>query len=330
MAADINELKKRLNIFFNGNSDLVSKYIETFGEVLSMKNINELRKAVEENANAEVLEDGDDPLYEVEVECPVCKKKEISFYELKAKSQFLTYDQFHTPIYSGINSYRDVKYSHYAVTICPKCYFASPDKRDFITHNKFTKQSKESKLNPSILSELLETMGERMTVVDELPMKEGLFSFPRNFQSAITSYRIAIERVNVELRHREPYAYFKRGAYWLKIALIQRQNSVNDSPSLEMAAESFKQAFLNSDFPNANLEFQAIYSNFAIYLKMNEVQEGRKFLGIMDQALIDYESGKRPDPAIPVAVKTWKDKAMELWESREDDDLWELPKIQKS
>ncbi len=330
MAADIEELKKRLEIFFNGNTELVIRYIEAYGPTLSMKNINELRSLIEKEKAAEEDDEGEDPVYEIAVECPVCKTSAIPFYELKAKSLFIYFDQFYAPLYAGINGFKSVNYTQMSVAVCPKCYFASPDKKDFRTFNLVTQQTNPSKLSPSILSELLETMGERLTIAEEIPNRAGLFEHPRSFQAAINSYRIALERVEVELRHRQPYSHYKKGAYWLKIALLQRQHSINDFAALEMAAEAFKKAFLNSDFPNANLEFQSVYTAFAIYMRLGRMDEARKYLQVMDQAKTDFESGHRKDPDVPVAVKTWKDRAMTLWESREDEDLWDIPKPKTS
>ena len=53
MTIDIIELKKRLDIFFNGNEALVDRYIEKYGAVLSMKNINDLRALVEKEGPKE-------------------------------------------------------------------------------------------------------------------------------------------------------------------------------------------------------------------------------------------------------------------------------------
>ena len=325
MAQNSSEIKQRLSVFFNGNEDMMRRYIESYGEELSMKNIKELRQKVEDEA-AEAEEPGEDPLYTIELECPVCKNLGIEYYEMRAKSQFLYHDQFMTPMYKGINGYKTVNFAHYAMGVCPKCLFASPDKKDFCSVSLVTKQKVASKVPPIVLGDLLEGMGERLTILEELPDKDGLFQFPRSAISAINSYRLAIERVNVELRHRLPYSYYKLGSYWTRIALIERLAHMNDEASLEMAAESFKKAFLNSDFPNPDLEFQSVYIIFAIYMRLDLMDEGRKYMALFDTAKSDFENGVRHEPSGLSAVKKWKDKAVSLWESREDDDLWDIPK----
>ncbi|MCX7727678.1 MAG: hypothetical protein N2053_12630, partial [Chitinispirillaceae bacterium] len=52
-----------------------------------------------------------DPLYEVPVKCPVCNKENIPRYDLKAKTQQITQNNFLIPKYRGISPYKTCDYT---------------------------------------------------------------------------------------------------------------------------------------------------------------------------------------------------------------------------
>ena len=43
-----------------------------------------------------------DPIFEIKVKCPVCNKKDITSYQLKAKSQDVEFNKFLVPKYKKI------------------------------------------------------------------------------------------------------------------------------------------------------------------------------------------------------------------------------------
>lgn len=323
-----NDIRSRLAIFFANDNNKVEAYLTKFGSSLSMSHINEIRALSPKQIQGllQIEEQGDDPLYIVDVECPVCHYDKIPFRELRAKSLRTYQNHFCAPLYAGGNGYRNVNYNLYAVTVCKKCLFASPDRKDFRSFSPFTKQWTPSQLPPLVLMELVDNMGERMTMIEGDPFAGGLQAYPRPTGAAILSYRLAMERTEVEKRNGIALASFKKGFYWIKIALMQKMDGKDDTLSLEMAHHELSDAFRRSDFTSPAHEFQLCYTLAALNLRMGNRKECRQFAGILDQAKNDFAQGKRIDRENLSTLSQWIDRFNQLWEQREDDGLWDLPK----
>lgn len=336
MSVDILEVKKRLNVFFKNDHNLINKYLELYGPVLNIKHINAIREDYSniENKNTQPTnsesnaDEGYDPLFQTKLKCPVCKLEGIQGNELRAKSQIVFKDQFETPIYRGTNGFRTCNYSLYSITVCPKCLFASPDKKDFMWYKTSMHSYQESQLSARTLSDLIDTIGERLTIFEDFQDKHLIFQHPRSWNTAILTYKLALERVKVELRTEEFYALYKQGSYWSKIALLERQNNVDDESSLEMALTSFKEAYLKSDFPSPNLEFQTCYVIYKILLRFDQTKEARDYLGSMERIKTELENEKKRGGGSDSlgSLLKWIQKAKEFWEDREQDDIWNIPK----
>jgi hypothetical protein len=131
MAIDVQELKKRLVTLLE-DENLANEYIRRYGPKLDIKHIKKLK----DTKKMQVHEDdgsGEDPVYQIVLKCPVCNNEQVPSYELRAKSQAIQYNKFMTPIYEGAMGYRTVNYSRLAVSVCVRCLFSSPDKKDFIS-----------------------------------------------------------------------------------------------------------------------------------------------------------------------------------------------------
>ena len=103
---DILAVKRRLMMFLDNNEELVKVYLDRFGLELSMPNIKAVREITP--PDEEKVEPGEDPLYSIKVQCPVCQNRDIQAWELRSKSQMTVLDPFMMPIYSGEGEYRKV------------------------------------------------------------------------------------------------------------------------------------------------------------------------------------------------------------------------------
>jgi uncharacterized protein (DUF2225 family) len=322
--AEISEIKKRLNQMFGNNTEMVGLYIERFGSHLSISNINKIREEYKDQIEREAS--AADALFETDLTCPICGTEKVIHQELKAKSQIISFDPFMTPIYKPIEGFKSVNYSLYSVTVCHKCYYASPDRKDFKNFSLTSRVWEEAKLTAISKSDLVDTMAERMSIVEEEgDAGFGLFDMPRNVESGILSYKMAIERAHVETRNKEKAAWTKKGYYWGKIALLIRQGGESPKPYLEEMAKCFEQSFFYSDYPSAVIEFQTLYVLSALKLYLGNRKDCRKYMSELDKIKAEYKNGIRTDRS-QGKLDSWIDKGQRLWESREEEDLWDLPK----
>jgi hypothetical protein len=73
-----------------------------------------------------------------------------------------------------------------------------------------TRACVDERLSALTKSELTDSMSERISIVEEAEIPEGLFQIPRSIDSAILAYRLAIESANVETKNKEKSAWTKR------------------------------------------------------------------------------------------------------------------------
>jgi uncharacterized protein (DUF2225 family) len=325
----IEDSRKRLIVFFQGDLDLVNRYVERFGTQLSMQHINQIRNEAKDAIAREAAK-GEDPTFLIEVDCPVCSKANIPFRELRAKSLTIYTDPFGAPMYAPSNGYRAINYNQYAVTVCPKCYFASPDRKDFRCYSPYSKQWTPSQLPPLVIRELLDTMGERLTLIEAEPEALAMFKMPRTLNAGILAYRLAIERAEIERRNGNAMSLFKMAFYWIKIALMERISNQDDTSSLIEARKHLEEAYRLSDFSSPVIEFQACYTLSALCLRLGDRKACRQYLGALDQIRNDFSQGKRNDNANIGPLNQWLEKGQQLWDRRDDEDIWDLPQAPKT
>ena len=130
MAIDVVEVKRRLGALLN-DANLVNEYIRQYGPSIDIKNIKAVKEAKAKSIMAPDEGVGDDPIFEIKLICPVCGREGISCFELRAKSQQIVKNKFLVPSYEGASGFKTVDYSFLSVTVCPRCLFASPDKKDW-------------------------------------------------------------------------------------------------------------------------------------------------------------------------------------------------------
>jgi uncharacterized protein (DUF2225 family) len=289
-----------------------------------MNNISKLKQdQMRATASEGTAGDKDDPTFQIRVKCPVCNQADISCYELKAKSLNITQDRFLVPRYAGIKPFRTINYTLFAVTVCPACLFASPDKRDFITFSVQARTENKSQLSPFVLEELRKRVEDRKKLIPA-PDFAAFFAHPRSPEATIASYRLAIHRAQIETSMETPLAWYKAGMYALKIAMLQRDSRKEDTDVLKEGAKYLANSFKSSELKQPDLECQLLYLLAALYLRVGEQAQCQSYLGVLEKWKSEITKGKGDNPEMTLAhVDRWLDKAKELWTDREQPDLWE-------
>jgi hypothetical protein len=353
------EVRRRLSILFKNNAQMVDAYIAEFGTDFQMKNIQTIRdkypgqgetgvqsalpqfpglvhisKYPPRGLSPESLDLNSErcPVYTRICDCPICGKWGLTGYELKAKSLVAEDDPFLAPVYKPATPLIDpLNYLTANITVCDKCFFASPDRKDFIQYNKITRQNEPSQLSDSVIRELKEpeSMDQRKALVEASGVGKELFEVPRHIAAACLSYQLCDLRAEAEAAGKILGANFKRGSYWLRIALLQRQAGMDDKPSLKIALDQFKTAFMTSDFPKPELEYHTLYVLFNLHMYLGQLKEGRDYVSVMENTKQSMEKGEvESTPSTLASLKKWIERAKNRWEDRESPSIWKTPGIE--
>jgi uncharacterized protein (DUF2225 family) len=318
MAINVVEVKRRLQALLN-DSNLVNEYIRQFGPSIDIKNINAVKES-KAKALATFGEGvGNDPIFEIKVICPVCSRDGISCCELRAKSQQIIKNKFLVPSYEGASGFKTVDYSHLAVTVCPRCLFASPDKKDW---NRAENDTKTQLPGNAVLT-LQERIGERKALLKSVSDPEAYFKRPRVLDAVIASYNLAMARAHVEAFYELPYALYKLGAYSLRIAKILKDSGKDNREALHDALGYYEEAFRTSNCPSEEIEMQVIYTIVALNLKLEDPKKANSFIGVFGNLHNDRVIEMKENPKLNlILIDKWTDKAKELWEDRDRTDLF--------
>lgn len=322
MTIDVAEVKRRLLTLLN-DANLVNEYVRQFGPTIDIKHIKSIKERRSKIQSLDSKEQGEDPIYEIELTCPVCNQDKIVSYELRAKSQQITQNKFLVPVYLGAQGYKSVDYVAIAVTVCPRCLFASPDKKDFVRHATASSLDTKSQLPSSIIMTLQEKIGERKALLKSVSDYATYFSRPRFDEAAIDSYRLAIARAKIEAWYEQPYAYYKLGAYSLRIAKLMKQADMDNREILEEALSHHEEAFRTSNCPSEEIELQVIYIIIALYLKLGDSKKANSYIAVFTNLKNARLEEMRTNPKLnTVAIDKWTEKAKFIWDDRDDPDLF--------
>ncbi len=314
-------VRKKLEVLLKDEL-LVQKYLRIFGPRLDMNNITKLKQDHMKAAPDGPAGEKDDPTYQLKVKCPICNQVDIACYEVKAKSLTGTPDRFLVNRFTGVRPFRTLNYSLYSVTVCPSCLFASPDKKDFVTHSVQARTEVKSQLTPYVLEELRKKVDERKKIVNAADFAT-YFAHPRTAESGMAGYRLCIHRAMVEAGLETPLAWYKAGMYALKIAMLCRDSGKDDIDILKDAAKYLSKSFRNSEIKVPDLEYQLVYILSALYLRLEDQTSCQSYMGVLEKWKGEQEKASKDNPAInPAHVVRWLDKAKELWTDRETPDLW--------
>lgn len=323
MTIDVVEVKRRLLALLN-DQNLVNEYIRQFGPTIDIKSI----KAVKESKSHAIHSDekpsvGNDPTYELQIQCPVCNQDKITRYELRAKSQQITQNKFLVPLYEGATPYKTVDYTFFATTVCPRCLFASSDKKDFIHAGVTGQKETKSQLTTNALMTLQEKIGERKSLIPVGCDPTTYFNRNRTYAAAIDSYRLSIARANIEAWYEQPNSYYKLSAYSLRIAHIMHQANLDNREVLREALLQCEEAFKTSNCPAEEIEMQVVYLIVALNLKLGDQKKANSYIGVFGNIHNTRVAEMRSNPKLTtVAIDKWADKAKYLWEDRDDPNLF--------
>jgi len=323
MAIELTEVKRRLLALLKEQT-LVDEYILQYGPVIDIKHIWAIKET--HNKDPQKIDDhqpGEDPIFTVSVKCPICNQENIICYELRAKSQQITQNKFLVPIYEGALGFKTVDYTLIAVTVCPRCLFASPDRKDFGRHEAGTHSDQKSQLTGNVLITLQEKIGERKAIVKDIENCENHFKRPRTYESQLDSYKLSVSRAKVEAWYELPYAFYKLGAYSLRIAKILKDHNVDNQSFYVEALHYFEEAFRTSNCPSEEIEMQVIYLICALYLKVGDQKKANSYIGVFNNLHNARVTEMRTDSKLNTTIiDKWSDKAKNLWEDRDSPELF--------
>lgn len=317
---------RRLKIML-GSETLADDYIRRYGYTIHIAKVNGLKFAqeyreqirrgpvvpVETPAN-----DFSDPIFEIQVKCPACYMTQIPYWDQKARSLASFLDKFQMPSYKPMGAFRAVDYNLIAVTICPQCLFASPDKKDFICRDPARNNEIPPRLHQGDLAQILAAADNRTSILEESGVDvtaDNLFARERTPKAAILAYQLAIERARIESTRNVTFSLFKMGGYSHKQALIARTYKLEETPYLEAALEFYKQSFERSNAPGLQYEGNTLYQIIALNLRLGREADAGTFLAVLEKTKAEAVS---PD----TNFTRWYNSTRELWSDRDSDDLW--------
>ena len=316
-----------------GSEHLVEAYLNKFGEIVNESYIEQIKNAAAAKKDAapqaNAPSSGDDPVYEMLVQCPACNREDIVSYNLRSKSQVIKETLFLVPQYSQMQKYFAVDFNLLQTTVCPDCLLASPDPRDWSQKSKFTGKITESQLNEHtrLLAEIRNQEQARKTKIPDAKGNPTYFARPRSLEKAIESIELSIMRAEAESKYAVTATDFKLGSYYLKIADIQKKQKKDNTETLKKAEQYFSAAAVKSDIPSATLEMMSIYQVVALNLFLGNKTKAAEFLKITKDALREREQRVKEEStsenkAELTEVQKWEKRISNLWEYRDDADYW--------
>jgi uncharacterized protein (DUF2225 family) len=319
------------------NENLVKEYLKQYGYNINAKNINEIKYGGKGGKSAPLpkpapaahpvaakpaappVPEQMDPVFETTVNCPVCEQQKIRCYELRAKSQQIIQTVFLVPIYAGTKDYFQVDSTRLAVTVCPQCLFASPDKKNFNYPSVVGDGEEKSTLAIGVIANMRNNVEERKALLPAAVNNPDYFKRERSVEVAIESYRLAMARANEEAAIMQPYGYFKLGSYALKIAYMLKVNGKDDTAVLTDALKFVEKSFSRSECTNEELEMQVLYLNVALNIRLGDLTKANSYLNAFAKLLTDRAEQMKRNPSLTTQwIQKWQDKAKYLWEEREN------------
>jgi uncharacterized protein (DUF2225 family) len=325
-------MRKRLEVLL-GDAEMATSYLRAYGPHIDMTKVNHFKEARKKAnsvsaAGRSLSEGGEsegdvDPTYQVQLKCPVCQTAGIECHELKSKSMSVSHDRFHVPRYAPVRGFKTMNFNMISVTVCPKCLFASPDKRDFITWSIQQKADVKSQLGPFVIEELKQKLEQRKAMLPGVSDYAKHFRHPRSATAAVDSYRLAVHRALIEATLDVPLSYYKAAMYHLKIAMFLRDTGKDDEPAIREALPLMMKAFGRNDSENPDFEYQLLHVLVAMHIRLKELEGAQSYLGVLERAKVEKLKAAAADPGLKIgAVEKFTEATKELWTSRLDPDLW--------
>ncbi len=313
-------VRKKLEVILREPA-IIDAYLKEHGVKLDMSLVQEMKERFAKQQKSTVQAGAsDDPTFQILVTCPVCGKKEIASHELKSKSLSVAFDRYQVPRYQPTKGFKPLNYHLYAVTVCPQCLFASPDKRDFVTFSVQTRTENKSQLSHYVIDEMKARSDERRKILEGKD-SASVLRLPRTPDGAILSYRLALFRAKVEIGLETPLSSYKAGMYSLRLAQFERDAGRDDESWCQEAVKHLKTSYTRGELPNADMECQLLYVIIALQIRLQALADAQGYLAVFDKqrGMKPEEFGEKGRPA---TLDRWMELAKDLWTNREDPEIW--------
>ncbi|MCL2183764.1 MAG: DUF2225 domain-containing protein [Chitinispirillia bacterium] len=272
---------------------------------------------------AEAQKVDEDPIFETTVNCPVCGHTGLTTYEMRAKSQQVLQTVLLVPTFTAATGFKTVDYSLLAVSVCPKCLFASPDRKNF-NYPSFTGNKEEkSTLNASVILALKDKIEDTKKILPAAVDNPDYFKRERSLKVAIESYRLAMARAEVEAELSQPYAYFKMGSYLLKIARMMKNEGQNDTEILKEALIIFEKSYAKSECETDEIEMQVLYLITTLYIMLDDFTKANSYLTAFSKLIAERTEAMKKNPSLTCQwIQKWQDRTKYNWEERENKEFF--------
>jgi len=249
-----------------------------------------------------------DPLYKLQFECPICGSK-FSHYELMPKTMREDYSYFEVSQYFELGEYAQVDYNYLKVNVCPKCLYASSNKKHFKYYSGEKMQYKAPRNFPSMQTEMKKRIPIRQKIFinclgSNIQNIERVFTRPRNYPAAITSLFLGVETLQVLSRYQSATLLIDTLELFFTMALLARQNNFLDDEKKFLLLADEKLAEVQQNSALAEMMPRFIYLSAKVKLQLNNKDEALKMLGsLIHNRTLNTKSGRR-----------YRSLAQELWE----------------
>jgi len=316
---DKKNIEERLKMFLK-DDNLVAEYIQVFGYDINMKKVNDLKQQ-----EIVLFDERESPMYKISVTCPICKTK-IDAYELKAKSLIIKENKFKVPFYYDGANYESVDFNRYRVTVCPKCLFASPDKKDFNRVNSFSKKDEYSQIHKNILHAIDENINSRILLVNNSKkIIKSFGDYPRAVSTAVYSYKLAILRSIQEEKHMFQNAHLKHGGYILRLIKLSKEMGESSEELMALYVEAFhvfEKGYELANFSSKDLEFYNLYLLIATLLYIGRKDEAINYNAQIPKLIEECGYDKK---ILKESIK-WENSIKDLFEYFDEVESWDTPR----
>jgi uncharacterized protein (DUF2225 family) len=257
-----------------------------------------------------------DPLYELEVRCPVCNTEPLPSYRLKSKCQTISQDALTIPTYAGIRGHADADLLAMAPTVCPRCLYASPQSEAFTRLGGMT-ASQQVVLRDMVQEDLLLGHAQRQSVLDDAGVTVADFARPRSAKAAYAAYQLTAWSAAVKAQHRYPRAMSELATAHLYSWHFARQAYGEEAAlgPLQKAAKAYAQVFQTGDHEPKNVD-QVLYLCIALHLRLGWREETKPFIVAFDRL---RERSRALGGDDQVRLRVYQDRIVDLWQSTADD-----------
>ncbi|WP_167884200.1 DUF2225 domain-containing protein [Leptospira idonii] len=261
-----------------------------------------------------------------DVECPICKFAEVKNYSLKAKTLPIRHNVFQVPIYEENPKYFHVDFNELQFTVCPVCYYVGANKSEFNSFNSLSGTEKHTDTDKRIINYWEANSKQIKAQFSQIQVNEESFLDPRPAEAVLLSVNLAIYKATVEIHGKVPYSMIKRAHRYLRLYSLKfKYNKVMDDSLLKKTVADLEEVFRLSDFPEKAYEFEVCYLIVACSIKLGDETKAGEYIKVLDITKAELAQEAKTNPKVPLQeVTKWSTKAKELWQNRQDPEIWNL------